>query len=286
MYFDPQTNKFPYLEDTNTHYLPVKKNRGIVFDKNYPYVDTSKSFQFKRKLFRIPVSTVAFLAMRIRLGLKIEGKKNLKKNKALLKQGAVSIANHIHMWDYLAVMRAISPVKPYHLSWDKNVNGENGTIIRLNGGVPVPIGNYAATEAYIKQVSKMLEEGGWLHIYPEGSMWEYYAKIRPFLPGAFYFAYRCNKPIVPMAFSYRKPGFIRSKIFKQIAKLTLHIGEPIMPNLELGKHEGILDLAKRSHEAVVKLAGVEDNLYEPIYNNSKRIDYYTTEYGVGYKGSH
>ena len=29
----------------------------------------------------------------------------------------------------------------------------------------------------------------------------------------------------------------------------------------------------------------KDNIYESLYNNSKRIDYYTTEYGVGYKGS-
>jgi hypothetical protein len=44
----------------------------------------------------------------------------------------------------------------------------------------------------------------------------------------------------------------------------------------------------RCHEAVCRLAGIEpgENIYPPLYDQSKRIDYYATEYGVGYKGSH
>ena len=38
-YFDPKTNKFPYTELTDKHYLQVKKNNGLVFDENYPYID-------------------------------------------------------------------------------------------------------------------------------------------------------------------------------------------------------------------------------------------------------
>ena len=45
--FDPKTDKYPYPEDTASHYAEVKMDRGIIFDKDYPYVDYSKGFAFK-----------------------------------------------------------------------------------------------------------------------------------------------------------------------------------------------------------------------------------------------
>ena len=119
-------------------------------------------------------------------------------------------------------------------------------------------------------------------------MWEYYAPIRPFKRGATFFACAYNKPILPLAYSYRKPGWIRRKIFHQIACFTLNIGEPIYPNETLSIKEREVELNSRCHDAMCLLAGInpKENLYEALYNNSKRIDYYTTTYGVGYKGSH
>ena len=285
--FDPKTNKFPYPEDTDKHYLNVKKDDGTVFDKNYPYIDTSKGFLFKQKMTRILLRLVVFPLSYIRLGLKVVGKENLKKFKEVIKKGVISCCNHVHMWDYIAIMNGIKPIKPYILAWDKNISGENGKMIRSVGGIPIPTNNIPATLAYLDAVEKMINNGGWLHIYPEGSMWEYYQPIRPFKKGASFIAVDINKPVMPLAFSYRKPGWIRRKIFKQIALFTLHIGEPLFPDEELPKKERELDLTKRCHEAVCRLAGInpEENLYPPIYNNSKRVDYYTDTYGVGYKGS-
>jgi len=284
-YFDPKTVKYPYPLDTATHYLEVKKDDKTVFDKDYPYVDTSKKFKRKRFWFNIVLRTVAFLITRIRLGLKVEGRKNLKANKEVIKNGLITVCNHVHMWDFLGILASIKPYHPYHLSWDKNVRGENGKLIRLIGGIPIPVNDLRGSYAFTKQVKEMIESGGLLHLYPEGSMWEYYAKIRPFKEGAFFFAYKTGRPVLPLAYSYRKPGFIRAKIFKQIATFTLHIGTPIYPNMDLPKDEAIKDLAIRVHEAMVELAQIEDNLYPALYDNSQRIDYYTSEYGIGYKGS-
>ncbi len=286
--FDPKTNHFPYPEDTDRHYLEVHMDRGIVFDQNYPYVDQSRSMRFKRSLIRVLLNVVVFPVATVRLGLRIEGRQNLRKHRDELRNGAVSCANHVHMWDYIGVMKGVRPHKTGILVWAPNVNGENGTLIRLTGGIPIPENDLAATKEYVRQVTDYLKAGGWLHIYPEGSMWEYYAPIRPFKPGAAYFACKCQKPVLPLAFTYRKPGWIRRHVFRQIACLTLHIGEPIYPNPELGGREQREELTVRCHEAVSRLAGFapEDDLYPPIYDNSKRIDYYTTEYGIGYKGSH
>ena len=104
-------------------------------------------------------------------------------------------------------------------------------------------------------------------------MWEYYAPIRPFKIGAASLAIKNDVPILPMAFSYRKPGWIRRKIFKQIALFTLNIGEPLKANPDLDKSSQIEDLTIRIHEAIVKLSGQDKNIYEPLYKDSKRIDY-------------
>lgn len=285
--FDPKTCKFPYPEKTDQHYLEIHKDRGLVFDASYPYIDKSFWFRFKQNMTRVLLNVIVFPVATIRLGLKIEGRENLRKHKDILDKGVVSVCNHVHMWDYIAVMKAVRPVRPHLLAWAPNINGENGTIIRLVGGIPIPEDNIAGQKAQLKAIKEMLGSGGWLHIYAEGSMWEYYAPIRPFKRGAAYIAVSSGKPVMPLGISYRKPGFIRRKIFSQTALLTLHIGEPIFPDTSLKPKEQERDLTSRSHDAVCSLAGIppEENLYEPVFNDSRRIDYYTSEYGAGYRGS-
>ena len=134
MSFDPRCTRFPYPEYTSEHYLKIKKNNGIIFDKDYPYIDNSKSFRFKRFFVRFLLHLIVFPSTRFKVGLKIEGKKNLKKNKELIKNGVISISNHSHMWDYICIMKAV-PKWPYTLVWAPNIRGENGTLARLVGGI-------------------------------------------------------------------------------------------------------------------------------------------------------
>ena len=284
--FDPKTDKYPYPEQTDKHYLKIKKNNGVVIDENYPYIDNRRSFRFARFWTRVLLRLIVFPASYVRLGLKIWGKENLKKHRDELDRGVISVCNHVHMWDYIAIMNAVKPYRPNLLVWAPNITGENGAIIRLVGGIPIPESGMAATKAYLKALEKLLD-GGWLHVYSEGSMWEYYQPIRPFKHGAAYLACSFDKPILPMAISYRRPSWIRRKVFRQIACFTLSVGEPIYADKTLPQAEQRKELTVRSHEAVCRLAGIDpkENLYPPVFGKSKRVDYYTTEYGRGYKGS-
>ena len=265
-------------------------DRGYVFDTKYPYIDRSKWFRFRQGVVRFLLNIFVFHVATVRMGLRIEGRENLKKHRDVLRNGAVSVANHVHMWDYIAVMKAIRPFRSNLLAWAPNINGENGTLIRMVGGIPIPEGNTAATKTYLKVMRNLLiKDHGWLHIYSEGSMWEYYRPIRPFKRGASHIACDCDKPVLPLAFSYREPGWIRKHVFRQIAKFTIHIGEPLFPNKDLSPKEREKDLTIRTHDAVCTLAGIDpkENIYSPLFGeDSKRVDYYTSTYGVGYKGSH
>jgi len=288
MIYDPKTNKFPYPLDTGTHYLGVKKDNGNVYDAKYPYIDKSRKFRFKQFWFRIVDFLIARPIQKIRMGMKVKGKENLKKYKDIINKGIVSVSNHVHMWDYMGIMHAVWPRRTNILSWDKNISGENGGMIRMSGGIPVPSDNRGFVKMALDTINH-IKHGGWLHVAAEASMWEYYAPIRPFKEGAAFFAYKANRPILPMAYSYRPCGWIRKHIFKQIATFTLNIGEPIYPDMNLSQHDSIKKLTLEIHNAVCKLAGFEENenIYPPIYNDStkNRIDYYTNTYGVGYKGS-
>lgn len=281
MEFDPKPTKYPFPEITDRHYIILKKNNGAVFDEDYPYLDLSFAMRFRQSAVRALLYTIVFPIARIRLGLRIKGRKNLKKHKNELKNGAISVSNHVHFWDFIAVMRALLPYKPYIPVWDMNVRGESASLIRSVRGIPVPIGDIHAVGAFNKAIEKILCKG-WLHVYSEGSMWEYYRPIRPFKTGAAYYACKYKKPVVPLAFSYREPGFIRKKVFRQTALFDLAIGEPLYPDESLPLRKRIDDLTERSHARVCELAGIspEENLYPPIFADSKRVDYYTDKYGV------
>jgi 1-acyl-sn-glycerol-3-phosphate acyltransferase len=274
--FDPKTTKYPYPDYTDGHYITLKKNNGLVFDKNYPYIDKSKWFRFKAWWFKIFLVLIVLPVVRIRLGFKVVGKENLKKHKDVINKGIVSCCNHVHYWEYLGMLSVIKSYNPKFLVWAPNIRGSLGGVMRLVGGIPIPEDDLSASIACSKSIGEYLDNGGWIHIFAEGSMWEYYKPIRPFKKGIASYACKHDVPVLPFAYRYRKPGFIRRKIFKQIALFTLHIGEPIYKDETLSKKDQIEDLTKRSHEAVCRLAGIEpkDNIYPPIYNNSKKVNYY------------
>lgn len=275
MAFDPKTKKYPYPEDTASHYIKIKKKYDLNFDRDYPYIDNSKGFKFKRFWVRFLLTFIVFPLSRLKIGLRIEGKKNLRKYKSVIKNGVISVSNHIHYWDYIAIMKAVRPIKPYTLVWGENIRGNTGNLVRLCGGIPIPEESFGGKVAFNRTINDMLTDGGWLHLYAEGSMWEYYMPIRPFKMGAFTIAVNNDKPIIPMAFSYRKCGLI-GKMFHLPARLTLRIGEPIFRNTKLSLNEQKLDLLYRCHDEVCRLANIDpkENIYESIYNDSKRKDYY------------
>lgn len=273
--FDPRVD-LPYPEFTDGHYRPIEKDDGTVFDKDYPYVDKSKAFLRQQKVVRLLLRLLVFPFSYVRMGLVIKGKNNIRKNRDLLKKGALSLSNHVNTWDYIAIMNAIKPFKPYVLVLKENISGESGSLVRKVGGIPIPENDFKATKAYLLAIQNLLSEGGWLHIYPEGSMWEYYRPIRPFKRGVASLARITGKPIVPIAFSYRKPSWIRKRLFKQKACFTLSIGELLFVDKTIeSPAEQEIDLLSRCHKAVVSLAELseEEDVYEAVFNHSKRVDY-------------
>ena len=81
---------------------------------------------------------------------------------------------------------------------------------------------------------------------------------------------------MPLAVSYRKLTWIRKKFFRQKARITLNIGAPFFIDKSIAEPRAQkIDSLKRVHAVMAALAGLceKENVYEAVYDNSKRIDY-------------
>jgi 1-acyl-sn-glycerol-3-phosphate acyltransferase len=73
-------------------------------------------------------------------------------------------------------------------------------------------------------------------------------------------AYRYNLPVIPMVLSYRP----RTGIYKwfdkpEIPLVTLHVGEPLFPDLTRNVKEESHRLLLEAHAQMVRMAGIKHN---------------------------
>ncbi len=104
-YIPVNLNTYPAIPDTPLLNPEIVHN--FDFEHDYPFLDKS----FKGRLLNFGIyAGIFFLVFPINLfkyGLKIKGRKNLRKNRKLFKNGAMTVANHVYRWDYLAILQAV-----------------------------------------------------------------------------------------------------------------------------------------------------------------------------------
>ena len=128
---------YQYPDQCDEHMITVKHLRDIYIDKDYPYLQKSFWFKCQRVFLWIVLRVLMFWLICITHGLRIYGRENLKKHKELLKDGAITISNHVFMWDFICVMKAIRPRLMFFPAWKNNLEGPNGPLIRMAGGIPI-----------------------------------------------------------------------------------------------------------------------------------------------------
>jgi len=152
--------------------------------------------------------------------------------------------------------------------WKDNLNGPDMGFIRYAGGVPVPE-DIHSIKCFNQAFDELHARKKWIHAFPESAMFWFYYPIRPFKKGVFTMAYRYKLPILPLAFSYRKPHFpftlvnlFRSLLgYQKIPMVTVRIGEPLLFDETLSRKEAVQKMRKDCHDAIIRLAGVRDNPY-------------------------
>jgi len=270
MYFRHNLD-YQYPERSDQHMIAVKHLRDTHFDENYPYIPKGFWAKLKRISFWIACNLIAIPAVTIRHGVTVYGRKKLKKYKKEFKNGAITVSNHVFMWDYLCVSKVIRPHLAYFPAWKTNLEGPNGPLIRWAGGIPVPTDNFRAMGKFQRAICEVLETKRWLHFFPEGSMWFYYPDIRPLKKAVFKYAVRYDRPILPITMSFRpRKGFWR--LFSKNPMVDVHIGDPIFPDKTLPTADAVQRLHSTTYHVMQVMNGIHPG--DPTYNLNQNIAEY------------
>ena len=270
MYYKHDLN-YTYPDRPDEHMITVKRVRRLRFDTAYPYLDRRARFRFLRGIYWLLVNLIVFPIMRISHGLRIYGRKNLKKHKAVLKNGAITISNHVFYWDYLCVLKAIRPHLSYFPAWKDNLEGPCGKLIRLSGGIPVPTDSMRAMVAFNRAMEEVLASGKWMHVFPEGSMWFFYPDIRPLKKAVFAYAVKFDKPILPITMSFRPRRGI-TRLFTKTPCVDLHVGEPLFADKALPKREAEAALRAEAYHVMQGMNGICPG--DPTYRTVQDAEHY------------
>ena len=254
---------YQYPERCDEHMITVKHLRDLKLDEEYPYLQKSFVFKCKRALVRVGQYTVLPPLVWFCHGLRIYGKENLKKNKALFKDGLITVSNHVFMFDYVCLLVALRPRLGFFPAWKTNLEGSNCLWIRMVGGIPIPTDNLRSMVKFKKAMDEVLDNGRWMHFFPEGSMWYFYPDIRPLKKAVFKYAVSYDRPVLPITFSFRP----RKGLWKLIGKsplVDLHIGEPIFHDKSLPRVEAIKKMQQDTYHVMQEMNGIHPG--DPTYN--------------------
>ena len=86
---------YKYPDRSDKHMLVLKSTREIHLDKDYDYMPRGALFKIKRAGVAVLLHLIVFPLMRLTHGLRIHGRKNLKMHKKELKNGAITVSNHV-----------------------------------------------------------------------------------------------------------------------------------------------------------------------------------------------
>lgn len=267
----PEIGKTYPQENPDGSLLRPTYINDIKFDENYPYLDDSLRFKlhnwFGYTFFLYPI---VFVVNHIINGLRISGRKNLRKYKKQLKQGAITISNHCNRLDAPAVLEAVHANHHTRIPmYAPNFNTKDHWYMWAVGGIPIPDSGLQAMKKFNAAFDEFHRRGAWFHIFPEAARWDAYKPLRPFQKGAFTMAYKYNMPIVPCAINFRP----RTGIYKLFGSqdeplISVTIGEPIFPNKQNNRKDEVNRLREEAHGVICKMAGILHNTW-PVAADDK-----------------
>ena len=211
------------IADENEHIIDLWEPLEFNIDRNYEYVSKDIIFNtFSDILYYLIAYPILKVLTKIVYDLKIEGRENID----FLEKGAISVSNHVLFLDCAMVGLTWGLKRVYYTTLEGSFKIPFvRKLIKLLRAMPIPE-KIKNREYFMKAIEEILNNGNFVHFYPEASLFPYYKKIRNFKNGAFSIAVKNDVPIVPMVFTFREPKGIR-KIFKKKKDVTLKILKPV-----------------------------------------------------------
>lgn len=191
-------------------------------------------------VLRTVLQLVAPILLKVAYGCRVVGKEN---RRALKKQGAIVVSNHISFLDTLFVRAAAGQYRSFHTMapWN-NKTGVGGWFMR-HAGMWAFSANLAATKKLMREMERRLRQGKFVNFYAEQAMWVNYPKPRPMKDGAFYYAVKMNVPVLPVFCTFRKNRRGHMK------KLRIHILPAVYADESLPRPQRIAQMKAAAEAA-------------------------------------
>lgn len=229
----------------------------VLHPEDVDYLHETARFRVNGLLARA-AEAVCQAFCRRRYAITVEGAENLRG----LTGSAVFTSNHFAVTENLAVrlaaQRAPGRHRMYKLVREGNYSmpGVIGWLLRYAD--TLPLSSCVATMKRLdRAVSRILQNGDFLLVYPEQAMWWYYPKPRPYRIGAFRYAAKNGVPVVPcfVTLAAKDP---KKPVSPENIRYTIHVCEPILP--DAGR--GVREEAERMREENFRLCR---EVYERVY---------------------
>lgn len=247
--------KMYYTDYKNNHFTRSIILREKKIKNNYKYVPNIFVRFFRDLFYYIIAVPLVWLMLKFKYGVKVKGRKNLKK----VKGGAVLIGNHTHAMDGCIASVAVAfPKRNYIITLKDAVEVVVAKhFTKALGAMPLPDSPKGLANLS-NSIDYYLRKGNTVTIFPEACIWPYYTKLRPLAPANFHYAVKSNKPIVPFCITYRYAK--GKKYLSKKPKINVTILEPIYPDLSLGQVGAKNRLAEQTELAMRKVIETGDNI--------------------------
>lgn len=261
----PQDNPFART-------LFPKYTKQLAIDDKYPYLNDSIGYRFNLYLgYYVFLHLLLRIKLRVQMGLRIRGREVLKKHKEGLKNGAITIANHVYRLDCPCVLIAVNRTHNTRIPmFAPNFRTKDGYFMGIAGGIPIPEAEagMSAMKKFNEAFDEFHRRGWWFHIFPEACRWDMYKPLRPFQKGAFTMSYKYDKPLLPCVITYReRKGIFRLFGPKELPLLTVTIGEPIYPDTTQARKTEVERLRNVAHAQMQQMAGITHNPWPAAWEN-------------------
>ncbi len=156
-----------------------------------------------------------------------------------LDSGAIITCNHFNAFDSFAIQLAYEEAKQKNRKFYRIIKEGNytsfpgfyGYLMRHCNTLPLS-SSPKAMQQFTRSTGKLLQDGHFVLIYPEQSMWWNYRKPKPLKDGGFYLAAKYKVPVLPCYIIQRDSAIIGEDGFP-IQEYTIHISKPIYPDEDL-----------------------------------------------------
>lgn len=181
-----------------------------------------------------------------------------------LQSGAVVTCNHFNAFDSFAMQVAYDKSehrrrKLYRVIKEGNYTsfpGFYGFLMRNCNTLPLS-SNFETMKKFVLAVDELLQDGNFVLIYPEQSMWWNYRKPKPLKKGAYTFAAKNHVPVLPCFITMQDSDIMDDDGFP-VQEYTIHIAKPIYPDENKSHSENVEYLRMKNYE-------IWKEIYEKTY---------------------